>query len=135
MSRESTLLAGRRFSEDGFTATCTVKRATGEVTQDPVTLEDVPVYGVVCSDLPCKIKAASTQPNAAQLPGQTVVLSRLELHVPMSTTGVLTNDIVTVDSVDPVTGDPDLPGKTFRITGPFLKSYATARRFPVEDVS
>lgn len=135
MSRESVILAGRRFSEEAFTATCTVKRDTGTTTTDPVTYEDVPVYAVVYTNLQCKIKDASTRPQQAQVPGQTVVKTSPEWHVPMSTTGVLTNDIVTIEAVDPVTGDLDLVGRTFRVTGPFVQSYATARRFPVEDVS
>lgn len=125
----------RSQAESLMTDTCTVKRATGAFTQDPVTLEDVPVYTVVHSGLHCKIKFPPTQPHIIQIPGQKIVQSDLEWHVPIVTLGVLANDLVTIDSVDPVTGDSDLVGKTFRVTGPFFKSHATARRFPIVEES
>jgi hypothetical protein len=125
----------RQQAESMMTDTCTVKRATGETEPDPVTYEEVPTYTVIHTGLKCKVKAGATQANAVQIPGQTIVLSGMELHVPISTVGVLTNDLVTIDTVDPVMGDPDMVGKVLRVTGPFLKSRATARRFRVEVAS
>ena len=122
----------RAQAESLMTDTCTVKRATGETEPDPITYEEVPTYAVILAGLKCKVKAADPQANVVQLPGQTVALSVLEWHVPISTVGVLTNDLVTIDTVDPVSGDPDMVGKVLRVTGPFLKSRATARRFRVE---
>lgn len=122
----------REHAEGRMRDTCTVRRATGETAPDPVTLEEVPVFEVIHSGLKCRVKAGGTQANAVQIPGQTVVLSGMEWHVPISTVGIRTNDLVTIDSVDPVLGDPDLVGQVLRVTGPFFNSAATARRYRVE---
>ena len=129
------LLQGRQRAEALMLDSCTVRRDTGEKTTDPVTYGEVPVYAPIYAGLKCKLKAATTQANAVQVPGQTVVLSGMQLHVPMSTLGILTNDLVTIDTVDPVSGDADMVGKVLRITGPFMASAATARRFSVEVAS
>lgn len=115
--------------------TCTVKRATGEYVIDPESAQQVPEYVPVLTGQKCRVKLPSTQPHEAQVPGQTVVQSGMEWHVPMSVTGVRVNDIVTLTAVDPVIGDAEMIGRQFRVVGPFLSSAATARRFPVEVVS
>lgn len=128
------LPALRAQAESLMKDTCTVRRATGATTTDPVTLEEVPVFAVVLTGLMCKIKSVTAQDIDAHVPGQTVVKSSLEWHVPVATVGVKVNDVVTIDTVDSVVGDPDLVGRKFRVSGPFVRSYATARRFPVEEV-
>lgn len=129
------LIQGRQRAEALMLDTCTVRRDTGAVVRDPVTLVDVPVLSVVRAGLRCKVKTPATQDRAVQVPGQTVVLSSMEWHIPMSVVGVLTDDLVTIDTVDPVSGDLDMVGKVLRVTGPFMASAATARRFSVEVVS
>lgn len=135
MSRESVILAGRKFSEEAFTATCTIRRPTGQTVTDPTTLVQTPTYSVVHTGVPCKINAAARRPDEAQLAGQMAAKSELAWHVPMTITGVLTNDEATIDTVSASVGDPDLIGRKFRVTGEFVKSFATARRFPVEDIT
>lgn len=135
MSRDSAIRRGRIVAEDGLTDKCTVRRATGNTVRDPETYEDVPEMAVIHTGLSCKVKFSGTEPHAVQTPGQTVVKSSPEWHVPMPTLGVLTDDVVTIDSVDADSGDPDMVGKTYRVAGPFAGTYATARRFPIEEVS
>lgn len=135
MSAGSVLSEGRRFNEALMTDTFTVYRKTGATTVDPDTLEEVPVFAVVVEDVLGKLKDAEARPRVAFIPGIGAAVSSLEWHCPVETTGILTDDEVECTAVGDETGDPELVGTRVRITGPFAKSYATARRFPVEEVS
>ena len=115
--------------------TCTVRRDTGTTTIDPETLQEVPVYDTILTGLRCKIQFPTNRSTEVQVPGQQVAKTDMEWHVPIATVGVLTDDLVTIDTVDPVTGDPDMVGKVVRVVGPFLKSWATARRFQIEEAT
>lgn len=115
-----------------FTSTATVRRATGNKVEHPDTMEEVDEFAVIHADVRCKVKLGGSRPADAAVPGQVAAETAPEWHVPMSVTGVRTGDQVTIDSVDPVTGDPELVGMRFRVEGPFLRDYATARRFRVE---
>lgn len=130
MSRASVLLAGRRFSEEAFTAVATVRRATGATVTDPDTFEEVYVMDTVLEDVLCKVKLSGGRPADADVPGLVWAETALEWHVPMSTYGVETGDMVTIDTVTGV-DDPELVGMEFRVEGPFVKSYATARRYRI----
>lgn len=119
----------RREAEALMTDTATLRRATGSLVPDPETLEEVPEMAVVLTSR-CKLKYTVTATEL--VPGQSVAQTQMEWHVPWDTVGVRVGDQVTIDTVDPVTGDPDLPGAQFRIIGPFRRSYATAKRFRIE---
>lgn len=56
----------------------------------------------------------------------------LHVHVPMTVTGVNVGDIVTVTAS---VLDPDLVGRSFWVKELFHKSYATARRLGLEEVT
>jgi hypothetical protein len=56
----------------------------------------------------------------------------LHVHVPMTVTGVRVGDIVTASAS---VLDPDLVGRTFWVRELFHKSYATARRLGLEEVT
>lgn len=118
-----------------MTSTATVRRATGATTTNPTTLEEEPVMAVTLSAVPCRIRLSRARPGDASLPGQVGAEIGPEWHIPVSTTGVKTGDRVTIDTVDPISGDPDLVGQVFRVEGPSFGDYATARRFRVELVS
>jgi hypothetical protein len=100
-------LMGRAHAELLMTSTATVRRATGTFAEDPVTLEEVPVYAVVVAGVRCKVKLSGGRPSDASIPGQVAAESAPEWHVPISVVGILAGDQVTIDSVDPVAGDPE----------------------------
>ena len=56
----------------------------------------------------------------------------LHAHLPMTAVGVQVGDIVTVTAS---VLDPDLVGRTFWVRELFHKSYATARRLGLEEVT
>lgn len=135
MTRDSVIARGRAFSEASFTDTFTVYRATGETTLDPVTLVESKVYSIVVKRVRGKFKASGADNRDAQTPGMKVAETGLEWHTSLSVRGILTDDEVECVAVDPVTGDPDNVGRRVRVTGPFIKSIATARRFRVSELT
>lgn len=130
MSLAELVLRGRAEAEARMTSTCTIARRDGTTTTDPdngkVTKNTVPVYSGKCR---VQVRSLTAQtPNAGETQ---LAVTRLELHLPISTSvGLRTGDVATITAVDPVTGDPDLLGRTLRIEVPFHKDDATARRLP-----
>jgi hypothetical protein len=111
-------------------STCTIRRWDGTYATDPdngkVTKNTAIVYTGMCR-VQVRSLAAQT-PNAGETQ---LAVTRPELHLPISTsTGLRTGDVATMDTVDPITGDPDLIGRTLRVEVPFHKDDATARRLP-----
>lgn len=132
MSATSITLRGRAAAEALMLDACTVGRLTGS-TADPETGLLTPTYSNIYTG---KCKAQQTTPAT----GPTVVgeaevfLGQMELHLPVTTAtaAVAPGDLVTVSAC---VLDAGLVGKTFKLRGPAHKSYATARRFPMVEVS
>jgi hypothetical protein len=124
---------GRRQAEALFLDTFTVYRQNGTAT-DPVTLEERPTYATIHSDVAGKFQVTDQQPRQGSIPGAVTAESSLQWHTSVSTLGVRTDDEVECTGVGEG-GDPDLVGVRVRVVGPFVKSHATARRFPVEEIS
>lgn len=112
-----------------MTDTCRIERQTGTAV-DPNTGASVPTWEPVYVGK-CRVMSwsvATTSPNVGQ---QRVDLLRMELHVPVSATGVAVNDVATITA----SRDPDLVGRRLRIDNLMHKTDETARRFPVEEVT
>jgi len=131
MSRTTALARGRAMAEAGMTTTCTITRVTGETT-NPVTAVITPTTVTVYSGK-CRMQQRSVDPSQEQ-PGQAFVrLVPFELQLPVTTsTGIRAEDLVTVTASE---HDPDLVGRTFRVTGLAHKEEATARRIRCEEVT
>lgn len=125
----------RAAAESLHRDTFTVYRATGEITIDPVTLVETKVYATVVANVRGKFKASGADNRDAQTPGMKVAETGLEWHTSLNVTGIHTDDEVECVAVDPVSGDPENVGRRVRITGPFIKSIATARRFRVSELT
>lgn len=88
-----------------------------------------PVFTAVYTGA-CRFKASDTQVGEVDAGGQLLVEQDAVLKLP-----VLTSTAVRKDMQVRITAsltDPGLVGVTARIKGPFVSSYTTARRFPVE---
>ncbi|MEV7827507.1 DUF6093 family protein [Microbacterium enclense] len=129
------LVSARRSTEALHRDTFTVYRATGEVVKDPILLTETPVYAVVAKRVQGKFKASGADNRDVQTPGMKVAETGLEWHTSLDVRGILTDDEVECVAVDPDTGDPDNVGRRVRVTGPFIKSIATARRFRVSELT
>jgi hypothetical protein len=114
---------------------CTIKRATGETTRDPVTLEDVPVFEVVYAGK-CRVQ----RPGASVGGSEPVVGERefgvqaVHFQLPLSALGVKRGDVAECDGVDPST-DPDLLGVTATVKANLTKTHATKRTLVCEEVT
>ena len=128
------LTMGRRMAESMHTETFTVSRATGNKVTDPVTLEQTDELAVIHASVMGKYQFPDSRPRDVQVPGLKVAETAAEWHTSITVLGVLTDDIVECIAVGEG-GDPELVGSRVRVVGPFLKSHATARRFPVEELS
>ena len=115
-----------------MTDTFAVRRPTGATVTDPDTLIETPVYETVHESVKGRFQTNEAQTREVDAAGVKVAESTLTWHTPVSTVGVLTDDVVECIAS---THDPELVGVVARVVGPFTKSQATARRFPVQRVS
>ncbi len=128
MSRATVLARGRRAAEAGMTDTCTIRRVTGQTT-DEVTGAVTPTY---LSPDPytgrCRVQQAQAQAEQHTAGQDYQLLLHLEVQLPISVTGLQVGDEVTVTAA---VHDPDLVGRVFLIRDLMHKSAATARRVSV----
>jgi len=126
VSAEAAVAAGRAAAESLMTDTCTIRRRTGAKATDPNTGQVTDVMAVVYAGR-CRVQTRALSVQEAGAGEAQWPIAPVELQLPMSVTGLRTGDFATVDSA---ALDPDLVGRVFRITAPFHKSHATARRLP-----
>ncbi|WP_329019286.1 DUF6093 family protein [Micromonospora rifamycinica] len=121
------LSRGRAAAERLMVDTCTIRRASGEGSDDDgnviVTYEDL--YAGKC-----RVQQTSAQAAQQESGEDYLLLLRLEVHLPMSVIGLETGDEVTITAS---VHDPDLPGRVFLIRDLAHKSHATARRVGVTE--
>lgn len=126
------LPALREQAESLMSDAGTMRRATGNTTQDPNTGSTIPE----CADLftsKAKIQTRNLVAQSSEVGGRTAVTVRVELHLPVSAPAVTVGDVWEVTSVGALS-DTQLLGRKFRVVAPVGKSFATARRLEVEEV-
>jgi hypothetical protein len=131
MSAASITLRGRAAAEALMLDAVTVQHQTG--TTESAAGVVTPTYATVYAGK-AKIQQATPAPAPTDVGQAAVFVGTLQLHLPVTvaTAAVAPDDLVTVTSC---VLDASLAGKTFRLRGPAHKSYATARRFPMVEVS
>ena len=110
-----------------------IRRDTGEKTMDPSTLEETAVLETVYTGK-CRFKSAATQAGRSAIPGAISVDQGATLSLPIGEPGAgdVRLDDVWECTANPL--DPSKVGKKARITGGHSQTFATARRYPVEEV-
>lgn len=139
MSAATAVLAGRRLAESEMVKAGTkgiVRRATGAKTLDPVTLIETDVMAVIAAETICKVRMpTATNPGEGRVPGVVVVKDESILSLPVDAPG--SGDVTTGDmwecTANPL--DPSMVGVKLRISGVHHQTTATARRFPVVELS
>lgn len=125
-----TLTLGRKQANARMTETVTVTTETPG-NPDPVTL--APTTNVVAVYTgPARIKYVVTRVLERETASQLPAAQDLEVHFPSGTTGIKTDQFVTVTSS---TADVGAVGQRYRIRGFGQGGQTTALRFPVEEVS
>lgn len=123
------LLARARAAAERLMADeCVVRRRTGVVT-DPETGQTTPTYATVYAGR-CRVQQRGPSARSAEAGEAHVLMQRLEVHVPVSVSGVAVGDEVTITAS---AHDPDLVGRTFLVRELAHKSMASARRLGVEE--
>lgn len=113
--------------------TCTITRAGAPVT-DATTGVVTPTWTTVYAG-PCKLGeskgfgASGTEPEAGE---HQYVVQGWNLHLPVAVTAPTTGDVATITAAGL---DPGLVGRTYRLANEFAKTFATARRFQVEETT
>lgn len=132
MSAVSAIQRGRVAAQALMIDACTVSRVTAKTT-DPETGDVVETLATIYTGK-CKIQRTSRSTNArpVNLGEAEVLLARLELHLPYSATGILSDDRAHIDASQL---DPDLVGLIFFVRELAHKTLATARRFGLLEVT
>lgn len=128
---QAAVLMGRTFAESLMVDACTITRKTGE-SINAETLEASATTVQQYSGA-CRLTMPATVARDSESGSRILIEQQLMLSLPVATSGsVRANDVVTITSSE---DDPTLVGRTFRIAGGHHQSQATARRFPVTEVT
>lgn len=130
MSRETVLARAQAAAIQGMVDTCLIRRLTGSAT-DPETGNVTPTYTTVYSGR-CKVRLKVPRAQPQTVGEAAVFVARLELHVPVTVTGVASDDLVTVTAA---AHDQDLLGRSWHIRELFHQSFPSARRFSMIEVT
>lgn len=125
------LAAGRRAAESRMRDECAFRRRTGSTT-DRDTGQITPVYADGYTGR-CRIKMPTPQGTPTKAGEAVVVMSAIEVHIPMSGSPVpqAGDECVITASA----GDPALVGAVFVVDRPHRQPDATARRVGVRERS
>lgn len=118
---------GRRMAEGRMTDTCKVVRPVPGVLNEATGKRAVTYTEVFAG--PCRVKHPTTAAKPGEAGSQLLVVSALEVHLPVTATGVRAEDVVEITAS--ATRD-EQAGRRFKIVAPFDGSQATALRFRVE---
>lgn len=132
MDVESDLIAGRHVAELLMVDGCAVARTDDarEVT-DPVTGEVTFVGSPVYAGK-CKVQTADVQEANTDSGGRVITTQRYQLHLPVTAGPVRVGDLVEVTAA---TYAPQLAGRTYRVVATHHKSFATAQRLEITEVT
>ena len=126
------LLMARMEAESAMKDHCVIPGPPTK-TWDEGTASYIITAGAPIYDGKCRVKVDDVQVQEKDVQGQHLIEQRLRLDLPVSaSTSVHKGHVATITASD---NDPAQVGRQFRITGPHAQTFASARRFPVEEVS
>lgn len=108
----------------------TIRRKTGQMTQDEGTGRQYPIWAETYTALPVRITtsaAGAGQTRQVTLPGGAANLALLAAHVPVATTNLRDGDHIEVTSGESA-------GLVLKVLEADMSDQKTARRLPVEAV-
>ena len=130
MSRQSVLLRAQAAALAGMVDSCTVQHPSGQFT-NPETGAVIAIYSTTYSGV-CKVQQRQTAiARPAKVGEAEVFIARLEIHLPTTVTGAASDDLVTITASQLA----DLVGRTFRVRELGHKTWASALRFQMIEVT
>ena len=144
MSAQAAVLEGRRHAESLMKDSVLIRRPGVAVT-NPDT-GDVAASLTFVYEGPCKVQQTIAQSSSPTAGGHQFTVQSARLDLPVSVNGIKVGDVAVASFLDTATypdgsfpGDDVYPGGvrelTFRVVELFEKSYATAQRLRVEQVT
>jgi len=134
MSAEATVLRGRAAAIRLMVDACTIKRLTSQVT-NPQTAVAVDTYTTLYSGK-CRIQRVRGQrlgsAHPAIIGAAQIYQQPLAVHVPITVTGIILQDVVTVTAS---LMDQDLVGRSFWVQVLPPKTFTTAHRYGLQEVT
>jgi hypothetical protein len=128
----SALVRGRFLAEDLMRDEVTITRATGSASFDENTGRETAGTPTTVYTGPCRVQRRNVAEQTPEAGERTVTVQDVELHVPVTATGIDVGDLATINSA---ALDPELVGRRFRVVGLAHKTFATARRLRCEEVT
>lgn len=125
------LAAGRAAAEALMVDTCTIVRDPGPGTFNPDTGGYTDAADTAVYTGPCRVQLRALDAQTADFGGEAVALTRVQVLLPMTATGIAVEDLVTITQS---AYDADLTGRTFRVEAVAAKTHATTRRLDCEQI-
>lgn len=144
MSADAAVREGRRHAESLMKDQVVISRPGAPVTDDETGVVSTPLVDVYAG--PCKVQQNISQSANPEAGGHQFTVQSARLDIPVSVVGVRVGDVAVASFLDTATyPDGTFPSDalypaavreaTFRVIELFEKSYATAQRLRVEQVT
>ena len=125
------LAVGRRLALDLMVDACTIVRTTGALTQDETTGRITPTVTELYGGR-CQVRAPALVAETPEVGARTATVQRLIIKVPVEVVDVRIGDrVVVTDAVH----DPELVGREFVVSGLHHKTFSTARKLAVDEIT
>lgn len=133
MTAADLLAQGRAAAEALMLDACTVTRPTGGPGPiDQQTGERGPAPTTTVYAGPCKIQTYEPHEAAREVGAHAYIEQRYHLHVPVAVSGIRPGDTATITTA---VNDSRLVGRTYRVAGLHHKSWATAQRLLIDEIT
>ena len=130
MSAASVLARAQAAALALMVDTCTIRRLASTSTNADTGVI-TPTYTTIYSGA-CKVQQRVPRATPQTVGEAEVFVAHMELHLPVTVTGVASDDLVNITAS---AHDPDLLGRSWRIRSLAHKSFASARRFSMIEVT
>jgi hypothetical protein len=128
MSATTIILRAQTAAAALMVDTVTITRLTGNPTDGNG--NTTPTYATIYTGK-CKIQQRQAVARPENVGQAEVYISRLEMHLPVSVTGVASDDIATITA----SRDPDLVSRKFHVRELAHKTFDSARRYQIIEVT
>lgn len=111
---------------------CVITRVTGEGVYDPETGTRGPAPTVMVYDGKCKLQTYEPHESAVESGDHVYTQQRYHLHLPIGAGPVAVDDTTELTAS---VADAQIVGRAYRIAGTHHKTFATAQRILVDEIT